>query len=95
MVSLHHGFPHASPLLLGDYSNKELQEDETFQRRIYDGTSQANPGRVKRHTGTPIPTWSPQGESYRDSDICVQTRRMLNMAWIKLASAHLLGALSI
>lgn len=93
VVSLHHGFPHNSPLLLGDYSNKELQEDETFQCRIYDGTSQATPGRVKRHTDIPIPTWSPQGEIYHDSDICVQTRRMLNTAWIRLASARLLAAL--
>lgn len=93
VVSLHHSFPPTSPLLLGDYSNKELQEDETFHRRISDGASQATPGRAKRHTDTPIPTWSPQGESYHDSGICVQTRRMLNTAWIRLASAHLLVAL--
>lgn len=92
-VNLHHFFPHTCPLLLGDYSNMKLQEDEAFQSRIYDISSQATPGKVKRHTDTPIPTWSPRAESYRDSDICVQTRRTLNTAWIRLASAHLLVAL--
>lgn len=48
-----------------------------------------------RHTETPIPTWSPQDESYHDSDICIQTMRVLNRARVRLPSAPLFQVMSL
>lgn len=48
-----------------------------------------------RHTETPIPTWSPQGQSYHDSDICIQTMRTLHSALVRLPSVPMFQVTSL